>query len=310
MYFESSHSENNILIRIANKDESIFNESIDLAAVCEQDQYGEWHTALSVACQTGSFSYVNRLLISEGVRKNAGSSDNRALTVAASLGKVDVVRRLTEITDVRNSLNNKYTFYEYLMSPIEKHHWAVVDLLMTFLRTDSMLRLVNMIVDGPTFEIGREGYLRLLANDAFRVAIEKKAKDQSGSFLIGVGVNFDLLGVLIDEVPICHKIAGAQNNCVLRAVLQFQKTELMEKLLTLDDVKAEIKRDYENVVFKEAVRVGNKQIITRLLEIDSIRLNALNALEDVCEEASLAQGGSIADWLRNQLAPVNPCRPS
>ena len=95
---------------------------------------------------------------------------------------------------------------------------------------------------------------------------------------------------------------------MLETVIRHQQVDLVEKLIALDDVIAEIKADDENIVFLEAVNTGNKVMITQLLEIDDIKTKALNDLDEVLNEASKAPGGSISDWLNHELAPASALR--
>ena len=63
-----------------------------------------------------------------------------------------------------------------------------------------------------------------------------------------------------------------------------------------------IEGDEDNWVFLEAVATGNKELITRLLAINVIKSRAELDLEEVQSEASTASGGSILNWINEQLS--------
>ena len=315
MYFDIRESENNILKRIARNDESIFTENLQLGLICEQGPSGFYHTPLSVACQTGSLDYVQQLLAIEDVSKNAGCFDNLALQIAADRGDLVLVRRLVELSDIRNNLNDESSNQGHFVYPIEKRHWDVVSELLTFATPESAGALVDKIISGNNgwnlVEVDGAGLVKLLESYNFNLAVEAYFADDSKKALEILADNQDwnLLTVFLDLRAVFTR-AGVDNNYVLQTAIRHQQIELMEKLIVLDDVIAAIKADDENIVFLEAVQTGNKGMITKLLEIDDIKIKALNDLDDVLNEAGNDQGGSIFDWLNNELAPVSSLRPS
>ena len=313
MYFDIQESENDILKRIARNDESIFTESLQLGLISEQGLSGFYHTPLSVACQTGSFDYVQQLLAIEDVSKNSGCFDNRALQIAADRGDLVLVRRLVELSDIRNNLNDESSSQRHFVYPIENRHWDVVSELLTFATSKSVGALVDKIISGNNgwnfVEVDGAGLAKLLEIYNFKSAVEEYFADGSKKALETLADNQDwkLLTVFLDLRAVFTR-AGVNNNYVLETAIRHQQVDLVEKLIALDGVIAGIKADDENIVFLEAVHTGNKIMITKLLEIDDIKIKALNDLGEVLNEASKAQGGSISDWLNNTLAQASSLR--
>ncbi len=109
MYFDMRESKNAIFKRIARNNESIFTENLQLAQICEQGPPDFHHTPLSVACQTGSLHYVYQLLAIKDVSKNDRNFDNLAPQIATDQGDLALVKRLVEISDIRNHINDEFS---------------------------------------------------------------------------------------------------------------------------------------------------------------------------------------------------------
>jgi ankyrin repeat protein len=308
MLFETDASQNHILNKIANQDESVLSQNLDqVVSDCGL------HTPLSVACQTGSLTYVNQLLAIDEIRKDAGALNNRALQVAASQGFFDIVRRLTELSDIRDHLNDLGSDLRFLVYPIENKHWDVVNLLLTFLQPRATQDLVSIIIEGgqglEPVNISESDMTQLLMNPKFKRAAEISFADHDKQLFIKLTNEEDwpLLLVFLNQLSNFTSVS-ADNNHVLQMAIQHQKIDIVEKLLQIPTVINVIKADDDNMVFLEALHTGNQDLILKLLTIDSIREKANHDLEEVEREATNAEDGSILEWINEQLS-VGTYRP-
>jgi ankyrin repeat protein len=302
MFFNVNFSDNDILKRIAHLDQTIFDDNLDLKLVEE-----DLHTPLAVACETGSLDYVNQLLAIDEIRDTAAENEGRALYVAAAMGHVGVVHRLTEIRVVQEALNDTNFSLRFMKYPIEKGHWDVVELLLGFLTPKVTQRLVSVIVEGGAgyydVNVDHAHIIKLLEYHSFKQAVETSFADKDKHLVMTLADQgaWSLLQAFLDQVSNIDG-AGYDDNCALRKAIEAQNVDIVNKLLNLQDVLDVIEADDDNWVFLEAVATGNKELITRLLEINVIKDRALSDMEEVQMEARGASGGSILDWINEQLS--------